>query len=315
MSTQTRYGECQRSREGFILVAALWILLALATLASVAAVYMSQSAVALTVNDEAVQTEALADASLELTAYKVSSVTPDQRPTQGAFRFRMLRANVSVEFVSEAARIDLNSAPKPMIAGLFTVLGASPEAAAAYADRVVAWRTPPQQGVADGEDALYRAAGLRYSPRRAPFNHVDELWLVLNLPPALVERALPFVTIYSGLGTVNVLDAQPEVIAALPGMSAARLSAFLNQRDSLPVGNAADRKFIADALGDNQTGVSTQGSDAYRVRTRIVFDNGWRKVSEAVIMMLVANVGEPYRVLSWRDDIDLASGPLRAGGG
>jgi general secretion pathway protein K len=311
MSAQIGRGDSpESSRDGFILVAALWILLALATLASVAAAYVAQSAVALTVNDEAVQTETLVAASLELTAYQLSAIAVERRPTRGAFHFRLSRAEVSVEYLSEAARIDLNNAPKALIAGLFAVLGAQPEAAAQYADRVVAWRTAPRPNVPDSEDALYRAAGLRYAPRRSSFNHVDELWLVLNLPAPLVERALPFVTVYSGMREVNVLDAPPEVIAALPGMSSGRLNAFLDQRASLP----ADPQFIAGALGDHQVGASVKGSAAYRVRTRIGFDNGWRKVSEAVIMILVGNVTEPYQVLSWQDDIDPAGGPLRAGG-
>jgi general secretion pathway protein K len=299
-----------RSNRGFILVAALWLLLALATLASVAAAYVSRSAIALTVNDEAVATEALVGASLELAAYRLS-VAPDRRPTHGSFRFRMSHAVIDVEFMSEAARIDLNNAPKPMIAGLFAVLGAGGDAADQYAERVVAWRTPPPANAPDGEEALYRAAGLRYSPRRAPFDHVDELWLVVGLPPALVERAVPFVTVYSGMADVNVLDAAPEVIAALPGMTSGKLDAFLEQRANLP----ADPKFIADALGDKQAGATIKSSDAYRVRARIAFDNGWRRVSEAVIMMVSERGGEPFRVLSWRDDVDSSAGSLRAGGG
>ena len=312
MSPQIGRGDRpQSSRDGFIVVAALWILLALATLASVAAAYVAQSAVALTVNDEAVQTEALVAASLELTAYQLSASAGDRRPTRGTFRFRLSRAEIAVEYVSEAARIDLNNAPKALIAGLFAALGVKPEAADQYADRVVAWRTAPPQNAPDSEDALYRAAGLRYSPRRSAFSHVDELWLVLNLPAALVERALPFVTVYSGMHDINVLDAPAEVIAALPGMSAGRLNAFLDQRESLP----ADPQFIAGALGDNQAGATIKGSDAYRVRTRIAFDNGWRKTSEAVIM-LVGNAVAPYLVLSWRDDIDPgAAVAVRAGGG
>jgi general secretion pathway protein K len=299
------------SCDGFILVAALWILLALATFASVAAAYVSQSAIALTVNDEAVQTEALVGASLELTAYRLSASAGDRRPTRGTFHFRLSRAEVEVEFLSEAARIDLNNAPKALIAGLFAALGAKSDAAEQYAERVVAWRTAPPPNAPDSEDALYRAAGLRYSPRRSPFSHVDELWLVLNLPAALVERALPFVTIYSGMRDVNVLDAPAEVIAALPGMSSGRLNAFLDQRRSLP----ADPQFVAGALGDHQVGATIKGSDAYRVRTRIVFDNGWRKTSEAVIGIQFGNVVQVYQVLSWRDDIDDPAVAPRAGGG
>ncbi|WP_213029795.1 hypothetical protein, partial [Acinetobacter baumannii] len=116
------------------------------------------------------QTDAIIDAGLSLTTYRLSMFRSNNRPTRGAFRFRLARTSVEVEFISEAARIDLNSAPKVLIAGLFAALGAQPLDARVYADRVVAWRPPVQPGAPDREEALYRAAGLTYPPRRAPFN-------------------------------------------------------------------------------------------------------------------------------------------------
>jgi general secretion pathway protein K len=296
------------SRDGFIVVAALWMLAALSTLALVYSAFVAQSAIALRVNDDAVQTEALTNSSLELVAYQLSSPVAERRPTHGAFRFRLEGADVMVEFLSEAARIDLNVAPKGLIAGLFAVLGARAPAAEQYADRVVGWRTHPKPNVQDDEELLYRTAGLGYSPRRSPFNHVGELWLVLGLPPALVERALPFVTVYSGMAEINVLDAPPEVIAALPGMSPERLNAFLGQRETL----TADPQLVADALGGDQKGVTTKGSDAIRVRTRIAFDDARRMTSDIVILR---GTDDPYRVLSWQSDIDVAggAGPLAGG--
>ena len=44
--------------------------------------------------------------------------------------------------------------------------------------------------------------------------------LVFGLPSFLVERALPFVTVFSGRAETNVLVAAPEVVAAAPGMTA-----------------------------------------------------------------------------------------------
>lgn len=298
--------------DGFIVVAALWILAALATLALVYSAYVAQSAIALRVNDDAVQTEALMASSLELVAYQLSSPVAEQRPTRGAFRFRPARADVAVEFMSEAARIDLNAASKGLIAGLFAVLGAPPAAAEQYATRVIGWRTPPKPNAQNGqnaqnapdddEDSIYRTAGLAYSPRRAPFNHVGELWLVQGLPPALVERALPFVTVYSGMPDINVLDARAEVIAALPGMSPDRLTAFLGQRETL----TADPQMVAAALGGDQKGITTKGSNAIRVRTRIAFDDGRRTTSDVVIQ--IGGTDDPYRVLSWQGDIDASAG-------
>src|SRR5262249_18570185 len=199
----------QSDRAGFIVVAALWILAALATLASVYAVYVANTAVAVSINDDSIQAEALVAASLELAAYQVSSIRREERPPRGRFAFRMGRANVAVEFCSEAARIDLNAASKPLLAGLFGALGAHPADADQYADRIIGWRTAPSSGTPDKEASLYRAAGLNYGPRGAPFAHAAELSLVVGLPPALVERAMPLVTVYSGKEGINVVDAAP----------------------------------------------------------------------------------------------------------
>jgi general secretion pathway protein K len=293
-----------RSRNGFIMVAALWLLAALATLASVASVYMAQSARALTAFDTALQSEMLTTAGIELTAYQLSAPATVRRPTHGGFKFKLANSDVTVDYLSEASRINLNMAPRAMIAGLFTALGAQPAAADQFADRVVGWRSRPKPNVQDEEETLYRAAGLNYLPRRAPFNSVDELWLVLGLPPEIVERALPFVTVYSGIREVNVLDAAPEVIAALPDMTPARLDAFLNQRDSLP----PDPELVFGALGGRPAGVTVMGSDAYRVRMRITFPDGRQRTPEGVIMISGPGQKEAFRVLAWRDEIDLSTG-------
>lgn len=301
-----RIGPFQRrsASRGFILVAVLWMLLALATLASVASAYVAQSAIALAPLDEVLQTDALINAGLSLTTYRLSMSQLNNRPTRGAFRFRLARTSVEVEFISEAARIDLNSAPKALIAGLFAALGAQSRDAGDYADRVVTWRTPVKSGAFDREEALYLAAGLTYPPRRAPFNHLEELSLVAGLPPALVERAAPFVTIYSGRRDVNVLDAAPEVIAALPEMTPGRLNAFLTERET----GSPDPQFLARALGDKQIGATTQGSDAYRVRLRLTADSGRRQTAEVVFMILGPNDWAPYGVLSWKADIGTGAG-------
>jgi general secretion pathway protein K len=294
----TRYLHAREGREGFIIVAVLWMLAALATLAAIFSVYVINTATAFTVHDERLQAEGLTRAALELTAYQ-GSVNPQAVPTRGSFVFRIGNAQVTTEFVSETARIDLNSAPKELLTGLFATLGAQRSAADGYADRIIAWRTTPAPNTTDDEASLYRAAGLRYAPRGGPFMHVGELSLVLGIPEAMVERALPFLTIYSGRAQVNVRDAAPQVLSALPGMSPQLLYAVLAQRDTAPQNGEG----LLAMLGPAQALATIQGSKAMRVTARIAFDSGQRMTTEAVIFLLDSGT-EPYRVLTWRDDID-----------
>lgn len=121
---------------GFILVAVLWILAALATLAVIFSIDLVQTAVSLSLNDSDIQTEALVYAAPELTTYQVTAPNADGSPgagppsaaarlgqprsqnpraptppTRGDFSFRLGGANVRASFLPESARIDINAAP------------------------------------------------------------------------------------------------------------------------------------------------------------------------------------------------------------
>jgi general secretion pathway protein K len=306
MKQPIRRGAESSSEQGIVIVAVLWLLAALASLAMIFSLYLSNSARALAVNDTALQAEALVSASVELTAYQLRLAGEDARPAQGSFHTRLNGADLTVAFVSETARVDLNAAPKELLAGLLSVLGAAEDAASEYADRIIAWRTRSTPETAGNEDARYSAAGRPYSPRQAPFAHANELALVLGLPPALVERALPFVTVFSGASGVDALTAPPEVIAALPGMTPLRLRQFLNDRAAQPNDAAA----ITSALGEAASNATAQKSNAYRVLIRIRFPSGQQAASEVVIGLRGEEV--PYRVLSWQDGVTVRQrGPTR----
>jgi general secretion pathway protein K len=319
---------------GFILVAVLWILAALATLATIFSVYLANTAVSLSLNDGDIQTEALVYASLELTAYQVSTPKaagqaagqpPPQAgapqagapggqqgpppPARGDFSFRLGRANVSVSFIPESARIDINAASPQVLGNFFAGLGVQRQQAEQYVQRIAGWTTTPkttQQGVVasdNNEEALYRAAGRSYAPRGAPFAHIDELSLVVDIPPAIIERAKPFLTVYTGKASIDVLDAAPEVIAAVPGLTPNMIQALAEARQT-----GADQQTVSRLLGALPVAgaVSIEGGDTYRVQVRIRYDNGRRAAAEVVIRT-GGGSEKPYGVLWWRDGFDALS--------
>lgn len=289
----------RRGDGGFIIVAVLWIMLALATLASIYATYVVRTAYAVGPSDARVNAEALFTAALELTTYQLSAIQKDKRPSHGRFNFRLGRATVVEEFHSEAGRIDLNGAPKQLLANLFVTLGAKSEDADQFADRIVGWRTPPpKNGASDPEADAYSVAGRTYKPRGGPFQEIGELWLVLGLPPAWVDRVLPYVTVYGGGTQVNVLDAPPLVLAAL-GVAPDQLNALLAARATPEV----DRKALLAMLGPAQSNATAEPGRALRVLVGVQFDSGTRATAEIVIL-LGDDADDPYRVLSWRDDFD-----------
>jgi general secretion pathway protein K len=287
------------AERGFVVVAVLWIIAALATFASIYAIYVANSATRLAVNSDRLQAEALISSAIELTAYRMMTADQRTRPTPGSFSVRMGRAKLAVEYRSESARIDLNAAPKPLLIGLFASLGAGAVDAGYYADRIIGWRTPGDHTGQDEEVTAYRAAGLAHRPRRAPFAHMAELWLVLGLPAHLVDRAMPLLTVYSGQPAVNVMQAEPQVLAALPGMTSDHLHAVLAQRGADPSNDQA----VSALVGAAQGASLGNASKATRVLVEIDFDNG-RRVRADVVILPLEDGDEPFRVLYWQDDFD-----------
>src|SRR5207248_641151 len=76
---------------------------------------------AFAVHDERLQAEGLARAAIELSIYRVAASTPAPL-SRGNFVFRIGNAGIKAEFSAETARIDLNAAPKDLLAGLFATL-------------------------------------------------------------------------------------------------------------------------------------------------------------------------------------------------
>ena len=284
---------------GFIVVAVLWILAALAALVLIYLSYVTNTAVTVAGSTDRVQTNALVNAGVELAAYRLTGRTEAARPTSGTFNARIGAGRVSVTFRSEAARIDLNAASKGLLSGLMIGLGVGEADAATYADRILAWRASTEAGADNPEDSYYRTLGSAYLPRHAPFPHVDELWRVRGIPPDVVERMLPFVTVFSNMRTVNVMDAAPQVIAALPGMTPGRLQEVLRERGDPNVSPQS----VAALTGGSGT---AEGAKAYRLAVAV--ESPVRRGSAEVVILLLDGSDEPYRVLSWHNALDGAAG-------
>jgi general secretion pathway protein K len=289
---------------GFIVVAVLWILAALSALVLIYMSFVTNTAVVVAASSDRIQTDALATAGIELAAYQLTAVRQQDRPSSGTFNARMGPARIFVTFRSEAARIDLNAAPKGLLAGLMTGLGVAPSNAADYAERILAWRAPAEGGEDDPETVSYRTAGIAWAPRHAPFPVAEELWLVRGIPPAVIEGMLPYVTAFSNMPSINIADAAPQVVAALPGMTPERLQAVLVQRGD----PRTDPRGLPALAGGGAA--TLEASATYRISVVVDFDNGRRSSAEAVILLLDEG-DEPYRILSWRNAADGSTAPQR----
>jgi general secretion pathway protein K len=203
----------------------------------------------------------------------------DGRP----YTFRFGGATVRVSVVDEGGKVDLNSASPIVLQGLFRAAGVDPDAAQKLAAAVVDWRGADLGGKV-GLD-VYAANG--YKPRHSPFLSIEELQQVAGMTPALYRAVAGSITIWSGRESPDPNTAQSLALAAIPGMTPARVAQVTAARQ-------ATRPGVAGLFAGN--GVT------HSIRSEATMADGTRAVLHATVRLQGVRAGaQPYAVLHWRE--------------
>ena len=128
-----------------------------------------------------------------------------------------------------STKLNLNLADQAVLKAVVQAAVRRPGAVDSLVDALLDWRDP---------DAVARPLGDESSGNRnGPFADVWELRYVRGFSDSLVARLTPFLTT-RGTGAINVNAATPEVLAALPGMTAETTRRLMMNRGAAPVPNA-----------------------------------------------------------------------------
>lgn len=288
----------QNARGGFVLIAVLWILVALAGLVGAYVAYAVTMAQNADFYLRRVGAEAAVSGALELAVYDLVNMDQDRRPDEGVLDYRIGDVRAQVHYASEAMRLDLNKASLASLTTFFAAEGGNRASAEIYAQRVIAWREKADGPSAGMEDLAYRAAGGSYPPRHGPFQSVEELWDLRDIPPDVVARIAPLVTVYGG--RENWEASQDDLAKKAAG--ADQTASATPQAQPQQQAQQSPQPQAAPDAG--------QALKPTRFRIRAVDSQG--RVNAAEVVAVAARNGEaPYFVLLWRTGDDL----LRPGGG
>ena len=299
-----RLGADGRKTDGFVLIAVLWILAALAGLVGAYVAYALTMAQSADFYLRRVGAEAALSGALELAVYDLSRIDPQARPPEGVFDYRIGGTNAQVRYAAETLRLDLNKASLESLGALIAESGVDRGYAERYARRVLAWRENPGGQAAATEDLSYRAAGVSYMPRHGPFQSVEELWDVLEIPPDVVARIAPLVTVYGGRGKWRS-DQQDEEKTTGAAAASGGPTSGLSRPQGAPGPENAPGEASPNAQPDGGQG-GERTLKPTRFEIRVIDAQG--RVNAAEVVAIGARDGDrPFNVLLWRTGDELAA--------
>jgi len=205
---------------GFALLIVLWTLVLLALIVTeLGASGRTESRIARNLMANAAA-EAAADGAVHQAIFHLADGSDQGWQPDGALRHLMVGpVAVEVRIEDEAGKVNPNLADPALLQAVLLVLGADQRLAQSVAAGIIDWRggIPAEQQA--GVSQRYQAAGLAYRPSFSPFESVDDVGLVLGLPPALAARLLPHLSVHQ-IGIADPARADPVVaraLAQLPG--------------------------------------------------------------------------------------------------
>ena len=272
-------------RRGAVLMTVLWTISLLAALAMAASVTFRGFAGVMSVDRNRVERDALITAGLEVAASIILDLGKTTPLRDLERTVALSTGTVNVRLSDEGGRIDIAKAPAEVLAAMLRSAGAPPATAESVARAII-----EQRGNAPRTPAARRPPVLATTHEQA----LSNIGQIAGMRAQWLAAIAPLTTIY-GSETVNPLTAPRGVIAALPGVDANRLEAFLAERRvALP-----DANRLAQVLGPAQNYVSAKPQRIAAVELRATLKetrNNTIAGARAVIAVLPQD-SEPYRVL------------------
>ncbi|MBP0444560.1 general secretion pathway protein GspK [Roseomonas sp. SSH11] len=264
-------------RRGFALVFALWIALLLGVAGTVVTRLSSADAGAARIEADLAAARSAAEGGIWYAAHQLAAREISARPPRSRFTIALGGAGVVVDTVDEDGRIDLNTAPEPLIAAMFQAAGLEEPAARQLASRVLDWRDPLSS-------LRPRTAGTGGGgPRRQAFVTANELALIPGVGLALAEALEGAVTVHTN-SSYPAWEAAPPAVQAILQHAAGEMPDRQAQAgrpgNAASMGSRAGRRMIWRIRSSAQRGAVTAHVDA--------------------VVMLAPNAGTPGRILMWR---------------
>jgi general secretion pathway protein K len=331
-------GNLQPNECGVVLVALLWIFIALSAIVLSFARESRVEATAIINTQSMEKAYYIARAGLSETIYRLalqrlsSPMRPSglqQEPTPldlGRVEGDFGGGHFLVEIQDESGKVNVNTAPEDQLRSLVRATGIPPDDADIITDSIMDWRDQDDMHRMNGaEDEYYLTLDPPYTPKNGTIDATEELLLIRGVTPeyfygkpektedgsVIYKYGLSrYLTVYSNRNQINVNFAPLPVLLSIPGMTPEIAERILERRLTSPFQNPREiSDEIPGALGTQTLQyLATQATGIYSMyATGYVVNSNVRRVIHTVVS-LDGNQQNFHRILYWNESVPYYEG-------
>ena len=226
-----------------------------------------------------------------------------------------------VEIQDESGKINLNFVTVEQLRGLMTVLDILPPHSDVIADSIMDWKDVDRLYMLNGaEDEYYQSLPQPYRAKNGPMDTVEELLLVRGVtrdvfygfreraPDGTVVRRYglgDFVTVYSASQRINVNHAPLPVLMSIPDMPPQAAATIFERRQIEPFKSLAEvTQQIATSLNANTLPwLSTEPTGIYTLTASASMNHSRVKRVIRSVVSLDPRQGSGYRIIYWNENL------------
>jgi general secretion pathway protein K len=310
------------SSKGVALLIVIWMLSSLVLIGFAALVIARSEAVSARHFREAASNRFLAEAGIEkaIMEFRLQSVAGNIENTSAwtvdgtEYHGELGKGKYVVAMTDEAGKLGINSMTKANAVilknMLVTISGLDEEAADMITDSVLNWKEAGNQHhVRGADDEYYLSLPDPYKPGHRPFETPEELLMVKGITPDILfgkgnrKGLMPYITVFSRDGRINLMTASREVLCAIPGITPDLAQKIIEARMALGAQETGVHSFM-QMIGPPASGFVT----ATRPNTVSIDSTGYtdnRRSGFRVVSAVRFSRGGAPRILYYRSRADI----------
>lgn len=277
------------SSQGMILVVVLWVV-AMMTVIVVALSSYSQKKVSLAgLETDRLRTEATLQAGVDVGMALILATNARDRVFFDGSAITAAIGNgrrVEVAVRDAAGLVDINRADSKLLNALGLRLELPKESVTAITERIISQRPVPKENAGNAEKQLPPAV----------FVAPSQLYGLPGADPNIIQKILPFVSLYSTDGRINPMAAPESILQSIPGLTPEESAALADARQRRQWKTPA----VQDILQRYTLFLGVNEARIFIIEVKLVSGDGLIAGSRVKAVAAINDSGDvPFQILAW----------------